>query len=210
MLSGLAAKLAPFRAALLVIDMCNDFLSPRGKTAQRSGRPIKAARAVIPNARRLLEAARGAGVPVYFVQHSTLPEGASDSGPWMDARSRATYSVLDLCLDGSWGQEIVPELEPRKDEQIVKKFRYSGFGGTDLDKLLRSRSRESLVCCGVSTNVCVEATARHAFELDYYVVLPRDACASWDTQLHEASLATAGHRYADVTTVDEVAAVWAR
>ena len=207
-MSSLAEKLAPSRAALIVVDMCNDFLSPEGKTVTRSGRPIAAAQAVIPRIGRLLDAARASGVEVCFVQHTTLRDGASDSRPWLEARARATYSVPDLCLDGSWGQEIVPELAPRAGEHIVKKVRYSGFTSGELDTLLRGRRRDTVVCCGVSTNVCVEATARHAFELDYYVVLADDACASWDRTLHEASLATARHRYAEVATVDEITAAW--
>lgn len=207
-LSTLREKVDPSRVALLVIDMLNDFLDPRGKTATRGNRPIEFARAVIPAQVRLIAAARGAGVPVVYVVHTTLPDYASASGPWLDARSRATYSVEDICLDGTWGGQVIDELAPEPGDVIVRKHRYSGFAGTNLDLVLRSTGRETVVCAGVSTNACVEATAREAFSHDYYVVIPSDACASWDMRLHEATLATAAHRYAVVCATEELSGLW--
>src|SRR5262249_45846367 len=145
-LSTIAEKVAPDRAALVIVDMSNDLVDPAGKTAARSGRPIEHARAIIPGLERLLEGARRSGVPVYFIVHTTLPDGESDSGPWIDARSRATFSVLDLCVDGSWGQEIIAELAPRSHEHLVKKYRYGAFVGTNLDLLLRAERRSSVIC----------------------------------------------------------------
>lgn len=204
----LSEKVRPDRVALLIIDMCNDFVHPAGKTAVHANRPLEPARAVIPRMRQLLLAARRAGVLVVHCQHTTLPDHASDSGAWLDARSRATYSVDDICLDGSWGQQIIDELRPETMDIVVKKYRYSAFAGTNLDMVLRSAGMLSVVCCGVSTNVCVEATAREAFSLDYYVIIPGDACASWDVSLHEATLASARHRYGTVCTAEELEREW--
>ena len=206
--SSLADKCSPSVAALVIVDMVNDFVHPRGLTATRSGRSVDAGRAAIEPIRRMSEAARTVGVPVVHVQHSTLPGGAGHSGPWLDARGRATYSSLDICLDGTWGQRVVDELEPRDGDAVVKKHRYSGFARTDLDRLLREGGTETIVVCGVSTNVCVESTARQGFDLDYYVVIPEDACASWNTRLHEATLETARHRYAVVCRSSEVISIW--
>lgn len=207
-LSTLAAKVHPGHTALVLIDMCNDFLSPEGKTAVRGGRSLEHARRVIPVMRRLLDAARAAGVLVVHAQHTTLPEHRSDSGPWLDARSRATFSVTDLCVQGSWGQQIIDELAPTGTDVVVQKYRYSAFAGTNLDLVLRSAGVRTVVCAGVSTNVCVEATAREAFSADYYVVLPEDACGSWSPDLHDAALETARHRYAVVCGTDDLTAIW--
>jgi len=201
-------KVAPVRTALLIIDMLNDFLDPEGKTAQRAQRPIAHARAVIPAQQRLIACARSAGVGVVFVNHTTLPGFASASGPWLDARSRATYSTEDICLKGTWGAKVIDELTPGPDDLIVEKYRYSGFAGTNLELVLRSTGIQTVVCAGVSTNVCVEATAREAFSLDHYVIYAGDACASWDMDLHAATLSTAAHRYAVVTETSELARIW--
>lgn len=207
-LRSLQEKIRTEWTALLLIDLLNDFLDPQGKTASRAGRPIEFARAAISAQQTLLAAARNAGVLVVHLAQETLPDQSSASGPWLDARSRATYSVEDLCVAGTWGAEVIKELEPVPGEPIVRKHRYSGFAGTHLDSLLRSRGIQTVVCAGVSTNVCVEATAREAFSHEYYVVYASDACASWDQHLHEATLATAAHRYATVVPTADIVAEW--
>lgn len=207
-LRTLAAMAEPRHTALAIVDMCNDFVHPDGKTAQRAGRPVEHALAVIPRMQELLAAARAAGVLVVHCQHTTLPDGRSASGPWLEARSRATYSVPDIGVDGTWGQQILDELAPIPSDVVIKKFRYGGFTGTNLDLVLRSSGCRTVVCCGVSTNVCVETTAREAFSRDYYVVIPGDACASWDMTLHEATLASAQHRYATVCATADLAGLW--
>jgi nicotinamidase-related amidase len=207
-LSTLADKVAPGHTALLVIDMVNDFVHPEGKTALRAGRDTSASLAVVPSQQRLRDAARAAGVATVLVQHTTLLDHASDSGPWLEARRRATFSVEDVCLDGTWGQEFLEGTGPVAGDLVVRKHRYSAFAGTNLDLLLRSRGIRTVVATGVSTNSCVEATAREAFSLDYYVVYVEDACASWDMDLHRATLASADRRYAEVTDTDAVVAAW--
>jgi nicotinamidase-related amidase len=208
MLRSIKEKVAPEHTALVIVDMVNDFVHPEGKAAVRGNRPLDFIHSIIPGIRRLLDAARDTGAMVVHIQHTTLQNGLSDSGPWLDSRLQATYSAVDVCMDGSWGQEIIAELQPQDGEAVVKKFRYGAFTGTNLDLVLSSAGIRTVVCCGASTNVCVEATAREAFALEYYVVLPRDACGSWSEPLHESSLATAGQRYAAVTHVDDVVDVW--
>ena len=207
-LTELAQKIAPYHTALLVIDMLNDFLDPQGKTATRANRPISGARAVIPQIATLADTARKAGVKVIFVKHTTLPNNIGVSGPWLDARSRATFSTEDLCEQNTWGNQVISELSVQHSDIEIEKYRYSGFSATSLDLILRSIGVKTVVCCGVSTNACVEATARDAFSKDYYVVYAGDACASWDADLHDATLRTAACRYAVVETVSSIKSAW--
>ena len=207
-LETIEEKLRPSHSALVIVDMTNDFGHPEGKAVVRGNRDLSHIDAAVPQMRRLLAAARNAGVRVFHVQMTTLAAHASDSGPWADARSRAPYSAEDICLDGTWGHEVIEPLAPLDTEVRIRKHRYSAFGGTDLDVLLRAARIETVVVCGSSTNVCVEATARSAFDLDYYVVWPADASGSWSPELHKAALATAAHRYATVCVTDDVVGVW--
>lgn len=196
----------PSVTALVIVDMINDFCHPEGAAARnRDLRPI---RSIIPALRRLLEAARERQIPVVHVVQTSLPGGMSLSGPWIAVRERAPYSAPYAGLDGSWGQQVIEELEPADGELVVKKFRYSAFRGTRLDHLLRARGVESVVCAGTSTNVCVMATASDAFELDYYPILVGDACASWNMELHEAALATFAARYGIVCSTEQLVRRW--
>lgn len=203
-----ARRFAPDRAALLLIDLSNDFVHPDGKAAVVGGRDVSHAHRAVTRAAWLATAARSAGVTVIHCLHTTLPDGSSDSAVWRDARSRATYSATDICLDGTWGQQPVDELRPAPTDLVVKKFRYGAFTGTNLELVLRSRGIDTVVCSGVSTNVCVDTTAREAFSREFFVQIAADACASWDMSLHHATLATAAQRFATVVDVDALVEAW--
>lgn len=202
------ARVDPSRTALLLIDFSNDFVDPAGKAAAVGRRDVSHAVPAIANAKRLLEAARAAGVAVIHCLHTTLPGGRADSPVWHDARSRATYSAVDICEDGTWGQEPVADLARASGDLAVKKYRYGAFTGTELELVLRSLGLDTVVCAGVSTNVCVDTTAREAFAREFYVHIAEDACASWDMDLHRASLLTAAQRFAVVADTAAFETAW--
>jgi ureidoacrylate peracid hydrolase len=208
-LDGLKERVAPHRTALFVIDMQKDFCLEGFATA-RAGRPLAAAQSVVPAIASLLAAARAAEVTVCHIGFWTLPDHGSDSGPWLAQRRRATYASDRICMAGSEGAEFIPDLAPQPGEAVIRKHRYSAFKGTDIGTILRARRIETVVVTGVSTNVCVESTARDAFENDYYVCVPRDCVASWDAGLHEATLATIDARFGLVSSAGEIAAIWRR
>ncbi len=94
---------------------------------------------------------------------------------------------IPICLAESWGAEFY-RVSPLRNEFVVTKHRFSGFFGTDLDLVLRSRGIETLLLCGVATNVCVETTVRDAFNLDYNVILVEDCCGPFALDEHAATL----------------------
>ena len=89
----------------------------------------------------------------------------------------------------------------------MRKYRSSGFWGTNLDMLLRSNGIETVIVTGCTTEGCVESTARDAMFNDYYVVLPEDCVASDDPRQHEASLFLMRHRF-DVVSSNDILAIW--
>ncbi len=74
--------------------------------------------------------------------------------------------------------------------------------------ILRARGIRTVVPTGVSTNVCVESTLRDAFELNYYVCVPRDGVASWDEALHESTLRNVDARFGELTDCETVESIW--
>jgi ureidoacrylate peracid hydrolase len=207
-LRTLEEKIRPGHVAVIVVDMQNDFCDTKGVTAVEGGRDVTMAQSIIPAIKRLAAGCRDANGLVVYVKTSTLPDNGSHSGPWVDARSRATYSSINICMEGTWGQELAGGLEALPGDVVVRKHRYSGFSGTDLDMILRSHGVKTIIVTGCSTNACVETTLRAGFELDYYVVVPSDACASWNVELHHATLENVRHRFGVVSTVDEILDVW--
>jgi ureidoacrylate peracid hydrolase len=206
-LPGLAERIAPAHTALLIVDMQKDFCIETMATAG-TGRDLSRTKAIIPSLARLRRGARDAGALVVHIGFLTLPHHLSDGGPWLAQRRRSPYANEAIAMEGSEGAEFVDELAPEDGEVTVRKHRYSGFAGTSLDLILRARGVRTCIVAGVSTNVCVESTFRVAFDLGYYVVVPRDATASWSLELGEAALANVTHRFGLVTTVDEIIALW--
>jgi ureidoacrylate peracid hydrolase len=207
MLLSMTERFAASRSALLIVDMQKDFCTP-GFGAERLGRDVSAARAVIPQISALRQAARSAGALVIHVAFCTLASHASDSGAWLAQRRRSTASGDSLCIAGTPGFAFIDELTPEDGELVVEKHRYSAFTGTSLDMKLRANHIESLVITGVSTNACVESTARAACELDYYICVPPDAVGSWDRRLHEATLQNINHRFGVTLQTEEITSIW--
>jgi nicotinamidase-related amidase len=169
---------------------------------------------MIPRLARLIEGARAADVPVIYIQMTVLPNRASESPAQirfnmrMHLSSHGDVEPLAYTADGSEGQGIIDELAPRDGDLIVKKYRSSGFWGTNLDMLLRSNGIQSVVMTGCTTEGCVESTARDALFNDYYVVIAEDCVASDDRAQHDASLLLMRHRF-DISSADEIIGVWA-
>lgn len=207
-LATLEDRIEPLHTALLIIDMQKDFCLD-GFATSKAGRPLDAARSIISRLATLRRDARAAGVLVCHVGFLTLREHRSDSGPWLAQRRRSTYASDKICIEGTEGAEFIDELSPEEGEIVVLKHRYSAFKGTDLDMILRARGIRTVIPTGVSTNVCVESASRDAFEYNYYVCVPGDGVASWNGELHDASLKTIDARFGVLTSCAEIRTAWA-
>ena len=114
---------------------------------------------------------------------------------------------LAYTVEGTPGQEIIDELKPQMGDLLIRKYRSSGFWGTNLDMLLRSNNIKSVIMTGCTTEGCVESTARDALFNDYYVILPEECVASDDPRQHVASLFLMRHRF-DVVLSTDILAAW--
>ncbi len=171
------------RSAVVVVDMQNAFAKPGGMLDLHGSYMAEAA-AVIEVNENLLVAARKARVKVIYLAMTYRPD-LSDAG---DPTSPNYHKELGLKLmrerpelagklliDGTWDWQIVDELRPESDDLLIRKSRYSGFVGTDLDSILRTAGIRFLFFTGIATNVCVESTARDAFFGEYWPILIEDA-----------------------------------
>ena len=96
----------------------------------------------------------------------------------------------------------------RSGEIVVKKHRYSGFIHTRLESVLQTLKIETLIMTGVSTNLCVESTARDGFMLDYRIVFVKDACAAFSQEEHDMTLKTVDAYFGMVADTKEVISFW--
>jgi ureidoacrylate peracid hydrolase len=191
--------------ALLVIDMQNGFCHPEGSFAKLD-LDIAMCNAAIPGCVRLVEGARAAGVPVIFTRYVYRADYA-DGGVLVQELLPALAEVKSLA-SGTWDAQLVDELQPQPQDSVLDKARYSAFYGTGLEPLLTSRGIRNLVVCGVTTNMCVETTARDASQRDYRTFVVRDATGELDEQRHEMALQTLGFGFGWVVDADDVLNAW--
>ncbi|MBN9553583.1 MAG: cysteine hydrolase [Alphaproteobacteria bacterium] len=202
---SLTSWIAPTRTALLLVDMQVDFAAPEGAMG-KSGKDLSTIGAALRNAALLAEAARAAGVPCLFVRLITRQSDETDLLREWKAR-RGTEEDAPLCQEGTHGADFVGP-QPREAEAVFSKSRYDAFSGTGLDAHLRGLKRDTLVIAGLTTECCVDSTARHAFELDYHVFIAEDAVAAYEKGLHEAALKALELNCAILAPAADMRAAW--
>ncbi len=201
------SRFAPGTAAVVVVDVQNDFCDPAGACAQR-GSDVAGAVAMVPRLERFLDAARAAGVLVVFIQ--TTHDATTNSPAWLARRGDPVPGAptpVATCATGTWGAEFY-RIAPQPGEPVVVKHRYSAFAGTNLDVVLRSAGVDSLLLTGVSTNVCVESTLRDGLFAEYRVTLVEDCAASFEPEAHAATVANVEQYFGVVATSEEIGATW--
>lgn len=161
------------RAAIVVVDMINEFCKPGGKMV------LPGYEMLVPQQLAVIEAARAVGAPVIWVH---------DSHRRNMRRDREFLKRTPHAEEGAWATEIIADLGARDDEIHVIKHRYSSFFQTDLDVTLKDMLVDQLVIFGVVTNICVRSTVHDAFFNGYEVVVPRDCCAATGPREQESTL----------------------
>lgn len=204
LLLSLDQKAAPGAAALLVIDVQNDFLA-EGGYFHGLGADVATARRAVGPLQDLLDHARRAGILVVFVQ--AIYDAEVLSRPMRERDRRR--GLAPRCLTGTWGADFF-RLRPRPGEPVVIKHRYSAMMGTKLDALLRAHGVRSLLLTGVATDTCVESTGRDAYFMDYTVTIVADCCGAASEADHAGALARFDRDYGTVCTSAELVGAWRR
>lgn len=173
----------PGASALVVVD-CQKAFTDLGH-ATTVIRPDE----TLANILELVDAYRRLSLPVIATRHvhGTRP-GPGGMGSWW-----RTFLMQD-----DEASQLCEGLSRRRPGIVIEKDRYSAFGGTPLDGLLRAAGVNTLFLCGFMTHICVESTARAAFDLGYDVAVVADACSSISEDLHAAALTCMSHALAHI------------
>ncbi len=176
--------------AILVVDMLNDFVTG----ALKCDRGL----AIVPATARLLKGARKLGIPVIFCNDAHIKGIDHELKLWGDH-----------AIAGTFGAQVIPELELSPTDYVVPKRRYSGFFHTDLDLLLHELGIETVVMTGLHTHMCVRHTSADAYCLGYEVVVASDATDSFTEEDYKSGISYLKSVYgASVYTVDELLKTW--
>jgi len=171
------------RTALLVYDMQVGIIGQ-----------LKNGSEIVTRVKTALDAARAAGLRVFFTRHLSLPNEAAGvfqlrmAMAWQ--RAKSVDEVKPWFLRGSPGFELVAELEPLPSEVVFDKITMSAFEGTPLNIALRDCGINSFIIVGVATEIGIEPTVRHGADLGYIPIVVTDACGAGHPEAGERALAS--------------------
>ncbi len=200
-ITQLAEQIRPLRTALLLVDMQNDFVDDEGVFVKQWGKTNHWIKPIIPWCQKLLGVARQSGVTVVHLR--VINDLLRNPVSW-----HHFWGPPACAIEGTWGAELIDELQPAGDEPVITKYTYDGFVGTPLDSLLKKLSVTTLVLAGVDSDVCVRDTAAHGFALGYVPVFAREALAADNELAHAGALQSLAEHYGQVASVDEIVAIW--
>ncbi len=180
------------RTALVVIDMQRDFLEPGG-FGEALGNDVGLLQQAVPACAAAIAAARASGMLVIHTREGHRPD-LSDAPPAKIARGAPSRRIGDpgpmgrILVRGEDGHDIIDALYPADGEPVIDKPGKGAFHQTDLEQLLRNRGVDTLIVCGVTTEVCVHTTIREANDRGYRCIALGDACASYFPEFHRVGL----------------------
>ncbi|WP_045444136.1 hydrolase [Citrobacter sp. S-77] len=182
-------ELNPKTTALVVIDLQEGILPFAGGPHRAND--------VVARAASLAEKFRAHGSPVVWVRVG-----------WSDNYAEALKQPVDAqipakALPDNWWDYPLALGKCTSDLEVTKR-QWGAFYGTDLELQLRRRGIDTIVLCGISTNIGVESTARNAWELGFSLIIAEDACSAASADQHQGSMTHIFPRIARVRSVNEI------
>jgi ureidoacrylate peracid hydrolase len=201
------------KTAVVVVDMQNTFVH-RGGYFDLVGLDISVPEKIIKPCQEIVYTSREKGIKVIYLQMGCSPDLSDTGGPnspgWHKSRGLALIRQHPelknkIYIYGTWGADIIEELEPKPGDIVIRKQKHDGFIGTNLDIVLRTYSIKYLVFIGTATNICVESTLRHAFFLQYFPILVSDAVSQMGSSTaQEATIFNIRSIFGWVTTSEKL------
>ncbi len=183
---------------LLVIDLQNDFLEDGAVFEVPNGRKH------IPKIKALIDFCREIKLPIIYTVHIHNPHYN------FNIRETEVFPMLKTegLRDNTRGAMVYEEIAPTEKDIIIKKMRFSAFYNTELELILKNIKGnniiDTLIICGVASNICCETTARDAFMRDYKVVFGSDVNISFNETDHLATLHNINEIFGRVMSCEDI------
>ena len=169
--------------------MLNAYFRGASEENQRKMEPV------VANCVKIRAAASEVSIPVFYAKADHPPQTTSPSAhicsdtgydlvPWED-RDQGFTTPYHTVTAGDWTGEVIDELKPEPEDYVVPKHRWSAFFQTKMELSLRSRGIDTILLCGGSTHIGIASTAYGARDLDFNLVLVRDACSGLEDNLRQ-------------------------
>lgn len=202
-------QIRPTDTALVVVDMqyasgsrqhgLGAHLARQGQLASAEYRFNRIETLIVPNIQKMLAAWRQAAAPIIHIKVGSRLPDFSDAPPHL----RAFFEVTNN-YDGSPENEIIEPLKPQPGEHIVFKNTMGAFAGSNLGQVYEQAGIKSAVYVGVSTNNCVDTTAREAADRGYGSMLVSDATGTCSDRMQDVTLESFRRLWGRVESTDAV------
>jgi ureidoacrylate peracid hydrolase len=196
------------KTGLLFFDLLNVYYGGAPEQTQKRMKPV------VDNAVRLMKAARQASIPIFYAMANHRKDGQIRSmvvadtdmrlRPWPDGECNPS---VHGATEGSWEQKVIDEIEPKPEDYIIPKYRWSTFHQTYFDLALRARGIDTIIISGGAVDVGIASTAYAARDLDYNLIIVRDACSNSYDDAMDVFMDRVFPRMARVRTTDQVLAM---
>ncbi len=192
------------KTGLLFFDMLNVYYHGAAEETKKRMKPV------VDNAVRLRDAARKASIPIFYamanhrkdeqIRSMIVTDTDMRLRPWPNGECNPT---VHGATEGSWEQRVIDELKPAPEDYIIPKYRWSTFHQTYFDLALRSRGIDTIILSGGAVDVGIASTAYAARDLDYNLIIVRDACSNSHDDSMAAFMDTIFPRMARVRTTNQ-------
>jgi ureidoacrylate peracid hydrolase len=194
--------IVPAKTALLVCDLQNDFLHPKGAYG-RAGQTAPDIAAVPTRVKPVAEKLRALGGWVVSTHFTLVPGKGGEPFIAPHLKKLRPFLAKGDFVPGSWGHDLIEELQPA--DLKVEKVAYSAFHMSRLEWVLRKAGIETLAVCGIVTNGGVASTLRDAHVREFHTILLSDGCAAFKRATHDTEVAALS-AISEVCTCAEFAA----
>lgn len=213
---GFKPPIIPHECALIIIDMQNyqvNGTSPIVKFFEKSVPGMiqyfikQVVDVVNPNISLLLEFFRTNEIPIYYTKFACRRNDRKDYAENIRGINKLSENAFGKYVFPSVQDplaDIIPELKPEDDDTVILKTTSGTFSSTDLEHQLRNLGVNTVIIVGVVTHMCVENTARIAFDLGFNVYVVDDATAGWSPTLHNDALRGMELFFANIVSTNEL------
>jgi nicotinamidase-related amidase len=198
------------KTALILIDFQRDFCSVGGYADYCNG--LDWVKPILPVAKELLEKARKIGLTIIFTRENYLGDLSDCPQIKLEKSASAGAKYGDqgpmgrFMIRGEYGNDIIDELTPLKDEIVLDKSSYGTFLTTNIDEILKNKGINNIAIAGVTADVCVHTTLREATDRGYNCFYLKDAISAFKPEIRDACeqmILEEGNVWGELTTVEE-------
>jgi nicotinamidase-related amidase len=200
----MTGRFTPATTALMLIDMQNDFLHPKGAYG-RAGLTSAAIAELPARLKPVAAATRKAGGWIVSTHFTLVPGKGGEPMITPHLKKLRPFLAKGDFLPGTFGHDLIDDLKPA--DLAVEKVAFSAFYMSRLEFVLRKAGIETLVFSGIVTNGGVASTLRDAHVRDFSTALLSDGCGAFDTRVHDATVSELSSVSTVMTCADFTAAI---